>query len=165
MKSIVFILFLAVYSGCSDDDDVIVDSRVSTEQSRMYTNNGHLFFEAGGGFNISFKTKQGRVNINDKDLDVVTTQVTQNQLDITDIKQNGGMSPGAVNQIDNNTKLIGELKQSLEEQQQTMTKLETTVGDLVATVQAMEEVSLKDDCSSNPCRNGASCVDFSFICS
>ncbi|XP_078485626.1 cubilin-like [Ciona intestinalis] len=128
MKSIGFILFLAVYSGCSDDDDVRVDSRVSTEQSRMYTNNGHLFFEAGGGFNISFKTKQGRVNINDKDLDVVTTQVTQNQLDITDIKQNGGMSPGAVNQIDNNTKLIGELKQSLEDQHQLIIKLESTVG-------------------------------------
>jgi len=44
----------------------------------MYTSGGHLVFQTGATYNISFKTNGGgRVNLNSMDLDSLAKQVSQ----------------------------------------------------------------------------------------
>lgn len=42
----------------------------------MYASSGHLVFSTGPSYNISFKTENGGINLNDKDLLALTAQVT-----------------------------------------------------------------------------------------
>ncbi|KAF0028409.1 hypothetical protein F2P81_019496 [Scophthalmus maximus] len=113
----------------------------------MLSDNGHLVFTTGDNKEIRFQTSaSGRVKVGNEDLTLLLSQIKTNKDDIDNIKSHGGGVPpdiaNKLNQLDTRT-----------------SSLETKVSALELTVQ-------RTSCSSNPCQNGATCLNLlsSFHC-
>ncbi|XP_021476232.2 cubilin [Oncorhynchus mykiss] len=119
---------------------------ISNDQPRMVSENGHLVFSTHNK-EIRFQTSgSGSVKVGDEDLTQLMSQIKTNKADIDNIKQNGGgTSPDVTNQL--NT-------------------LNTKVSSLETKVTALEQMVQRKTCTSNPCQNGATCLDLldSFHC-
>ncbi|CAB1340813.1 unnamed protein product [Coregonus sp. 'balchen'] len=119
---------------------------ISNEQPRMVSESGHLVFSTHNK-EIRFQTSgSGSVKVGTEDLTQLMSQIKTNKADIDNIKQNGGgTSPDVTNQL--NT-------------------LNAKVSSLETKVTALEQTVQRKTCTSNPCQNGATCLDLldSFHC-
>ncbi|XP_019897556.2 cubilin [Esox lucius] len=137
------LLFL---SGLQGDQGPRSKRDVSNDQPCMLSDNGNLVFSTNNK-EIRFQTSgSGSVKVGTEDLTQLLSQIKTNKGDIDDIKQNGGgTSPDVTNQL--NT-------------------LNTKVSTLETKVTALEQTVQRKSCNSNPCQNGATCLDLldSFKC-
>ncbi|XP_070708966.1 cubilin [Pempheris klunzingeri] len=113
---------------------------VNNDQPRMLSDNGHLVFTTGDNKEIRFQTTaSGRVKVNNEDLTQLLSQIKTNKDDIDDIKSHGGgVPPDITNKLN---------------------QLDTRVSTLENKVTALELTIQTSSCSSNPCRNGGTCLN------
>ncbi|XP_042541866.1 cubilin [Dipodomys spectabilis] len=117
------------------------------QQPRITAERGNLVFLTGSAQNIEFRTGSlGKIKVNDDDLSECVHQVQRNKDDIVAIKRNG---IGLYSNISNE---IHEIHSKLVDLEEKFRSLQQTVDTNV--------------CSSNPCRNGGTCLDLkgSFFC-
>ncbi|XP_063063043.1 cubilin [Engraulis encrasicolus] len=111
---------------------------ISNDQPRMVSESGHLIFSTGDHKDIRFQTGgSGSVKVGSEDLTQIMNQVKTNKQDIDQLKT---QTPGQ--------DIINQLNQVKER----VTTLETKV-------QTIEQTMQKKTCTSNPCRNGGTCLN------
>ncbi|KAM4828885.1 cubilin [Thomomys bottae] len=114
---------------------------------RITAERGHLVFLTGSAQNIEFRTGSlGKIKVNDEDLSECVHQVQRNKDDIVGLKRNGiGLYQNVSNEVHRIHSQLVDLEEKFRRLQQTV---DTNV------------------CSSNPCRNGGTCLDLkgSFFC-
>ncbi|XP_029134023.2 cubilin [Labrus bergylta] len=113
---------------------------VSNDQPRMLSDNGHLVFTTGDNKEIRFQTSSsGRIKVDDEDLTQLLSQIKSNKDEIEDLKSHGGgVPPEVTNKLN---------------------QLDTRVSTLETKVTTLESTVQKVSCSSNPCQNGATCLN------
>ncbi|XP_077993791.1 cubilin-like [Glandiceps talaboti] len=135
-------------------------------QPKMITQSGHLIFQTGTNHNISFKTDgTGRVVIDDYDFIEIAEMVKKNKQDIQSIfTQLQGIPSDLQTQLDDIKTDISDLKTRV-------TNLESVggptvpgdladrVGNLEDDVDDLQNDLSADECTSNPCKNGGTCVN------
>ncbi|XP_041458355.1 cubilin-like [Lytechinus variegatus] len=133
----------------------------SAEQPNILTNDGHLIFQTGSNHNISFKTGggTGRINIDDYDLVDISRMAMTSKADVEGLQSD-----------------VASLQSSNQDLMTRVTNLENGSGggggtspDIERRVSDLEEnynILTVDECSSNPCRNGGTCIDMydKFMC-
>ncbi|KAM7390891.1 hypothetical protein PAMA_008881 [Pampus argenteus] len=137
----VVIFLLVGLQGETRDTAQIQNKRnVINDQPRMLSDNGHLVFTTSDDKEIRFQTSaSGRVKIGNEDLTQLLSQIKTNKEDIDDIKSNGGgVSPEVSNKLN---------------------QLDTRVSTLENKVTTLELTVQRVSCSSNPCQNGATCLN------
>ncbi|XP_078582053.1 cubilin-like isoform X2 [Branchiostoma floridae x Branchiostoma japonicum] len=154
---------------------------VTSEQPKMVTDQGHLIFQTGNNYNITFKSGPGAwVNFQDPqdpnavvDSSSLINMVRQHDQDI------GTVPSDISNQLTNLGNSVTTLRQDVTNLQQNqgstdvtqlqsrLTSLEQTVQQIQASVNTLTTKLTVDECLSNPCRNGGTCMDMynGFLCS
>lgn len=133
----------------------------SAEQPNILTNEGHLIFQTGTNHNISFKTGggSGRINIDDYDLSDVSRTAMSNKASLDGV-QSDVSSLQSMNQ--DLTTRVTSLENGSGGGGGTSPDIERRVSDLEESVNLLNT----NECSSNPCRNGGTCIDMynKFMC-
>ncbi|XP_056155801.1 cubilin [Lampris incognitus] len=141
LRPLFILLFLLVgLLGEPGDKTPRRSRRDINDQPRMLSDNGHLVFSTGEYKEIRFQPSgSGKVKVGSEDLTQLLSQIKTNKADIDNIKvHGGGVSP--------------EITNKLNQLEARATTLETKVTSLESTVR-------RQSCSSNPCQNGATCLN------
>ncbi|CAH1775425.1 unnamed protein product [Owenia fusiformis] len=159
-------------------------------QPKIITNNGHLMFQTGVNHNITFQSNSatgGYINIDGVNFKTIIENVKTNKEDIDNLKNNGGSNletrVQSLEQSLANLQPTGSVLQQLNELTSQIAALSTRVSSLesgsggdatlaekVRTLETqvarLNTLLSSNECQSNPCRNGGTCVDQfnSFFC-
>ncbi|CAL8311895.1 unnamed protein product [Merluccius merluccius] len=137
---LLFVLFLLV--GLQGEDEAHGHKKrdISNDLPRMVSDNGNLVFSTGDTREIRFQTSaSGRVKVGDEDLTLLMGQIKNNKADIDELKTHGGVVPPEVTNK--------------------LNQLETRMSTVETKVTSLESAVQRRACSSNPCRNGGTCLN------
>lgn len=144
---VIFLTFAESYGEAGGPELQRHKRNTELQQPRMAAERGNLVFFTGLAQNIEFRTgSQGKIKLNDEDVGECLRQIQKNKFDIMNLKR------GIIGLPQNVSSQIHQLESKLVDLERRFQSLQLTVDGKV--------------CSSNPCQNGATCLNLhdSFFC-
>lgn len=161
---------------------VTTDSDVFDQQPRIISQNGHIIFQTAANHNITFRAVgAGSIRINDNDLAVVVEAAKRSNEDLDKLKSVdlASMQQTLTRLADqiNEIQLLGDrmdhaerVLSNLMATVQNLTSARTNVNNrinrnrnritlLETRMQTLQTTLTRNECASNPCRNGGTCED------
>lgn len=188
-----FVTLLAVGFGTDGHQNVRKKRQIMQDKPRLLTENGNLVFQCANNKNIHFRTSDGGgIYLGADNLVDIAEMAKGNAAGIERLKSSAEMhTTNASSRLQamesrlNNLQPTGEVQSSLTSLESRLSRLESRVTSifrilgsdddaglrrkvqsLETTVHTLQQLLTTNECQSNPCQNGGTCVDSynSFLC-
>lgn len=163
-------IFLFLVFGVSLTDTNSADPYAI--QPQIITEGGHLIFQTGTNHNITFRSLgSGRIVLNNEDLNKLVQQAKDSVNEVKEIRASnlGGLRQtveqleSRISNLDNQvTQRVDELTNQvnqLKRRNQNNQRLGRQYRTLQRKINRLTNLLNQNECSSNPCQNGGSCID------